>query len=82
MDAWQKDEDGNYVTDALGNKIEKPMGFVYNKLGFYRAFDLSDIDQSEDAKQRRAISTMYAIAAPHSLDSFADMAMFSCPTLE
>lgn len=27
-------------------------------------------------------STMYAIAAPHSLDSLADMAMFSCPTLE
>lgn len=26
--------------------------------------------------------TMYAIAAPHSLDSLADMAMFSCPTLE
>lgn len=26
--------------------------------------------------------TMYAITAPHSLDSLADMAMFSCPTLE
>lgn len=55
MDAWQKDENGDYVTDGLGNKIEKPIGFVYNKLGFYRAFDLSDIDQSEDAKQRRAM---------------------------
>lgn len=26
--------------------------------------------------------TMYAIAAPHSLDSLTNMAMFSCPTLE
>lgn len=55
MDAWQKDENGDYLTDEFGNKIEKPVGFVYNKLGFYRAFDLSDVDQSDEAVQRRSM---------------------------
>jgi hypothetical protein len=54
MDAWEKNEDGSYKLDPLGKKIPKPTGFVYDKYGFYRTFDVSNIDQSESAKRRRA----------------------------
>ena len=53
MDAWKKDEEGNYLLDENGNKIPRPTGFSYNHFGFYRTYDLSDIDFSPAAEQRR-----------------------------
>ena len=46
MDAWEKDEDGNYILDAFGEKIPTPTGFSYNEFGFYRTYNLKDIDNS------------------------------------
>lgn len=55
MDAWQKNEEtGEYLLDETGNKIPKPIGAVYSKMGFCRYFDLTNIDQSPEAKARRA----------------------------
>lgn len=53
MDAWVTDENGNYVLTPAGTRIPKPIGFVENELGFYRTFDLSDISQTAEAKERR-----------------------------
>ena len=55
MDAWQKNEEtGEYLLDENGQKIPKPIGAVYSKMGFCRYFDLTNIDQSPEAKARRA----------------------------
>lgn len=54
MDAWEKDENGNHLLDAKGNEIPKPTGFSYNAFGFYRTYDLSNIEDSASAQQRRA----------------------------
>lgn len=53
MGAWKKDKDGNFLLDENGKRIPKPVGKVENMLGFYRVFDLSDVDQSESARERR-----------------------------
>lgn len=55
MDAWKRDEETKeYLLDENGQRIPKILGAVYNELGFCRYFDISDIDQSLEAKQRRA----------------------------
>ncbi len=55
MDAYQRDPDTKeYLLDDNGEKIPMPLGAVYNKLGFCRYFDLTDVDQSDAAKRRRA----------------------------
>ena len=36
-----------------GDRVPKPTGFIYDKYGFYRTFDLSKISQDPAAKQRR-----------------------------
>lgn len=54
MDAWEKDASGEYLRDMLGNKIPKPIGFIYDKYGFYRTFDLSNVEQGASAQARRA----------------------------
>ena len=78
IDAWKKDEDGNYVLDENGEKIPVPMGKVTNKYGFYRMFDLSGIDMSPAAKERRASgkytgpeSTIRRAAGNYPIQSFA-----------
>lgn len=54
MDAWQRDpETGAYLLDENGEKIPIPLGAVYNLLGFCRYFDLTDVDQTPEAKARR-----------------------------
>ena len=54
MDAYKRDEETKeYVLDEDGNKIPIPLGAVYNQLGFCRYFDISNIDQSPQAKARR-----------------------------
>lgn len=54
MDAWQKDpKTKEYLRDENGDKIPIPLGAVYNKLGFCRYFDLTEVDQSPEAKKRR-----------------------------
>lgn len=66
MDAWvvETDENGKAKTDSLGrliykldehgNKIPKPISKVENEYHFYRTFDLSSIDRSPAAIERRA----------------------------
>ena len=54
IDGWERDDSGNYALDEYGNRIKKPTGFIYNKYGFYRIFDLKDVEQTEEAKRRRA----------------------------
>ena len=54
LDAWEKDENGNYLVTTSGKKIPKPTGFIFDKYGFYRTFDVSNIDQSDEAKKRRS----------------------------
>lgn len=54
MDAWEKDDEGNYILDTFGNKIPIPTGFSYNEFGFYRTYNLKDIDNSPAAQQRRS----------------------------
>ena len=53
MGAWEKDKDGEFVLDTSGNKKPIPTGRVTNALGFYRTFNLSNIDFSDDAVNRR-----------------------------
>lgn len=79
MDAWQKDpETGEYLLDEDGAKIPTPMGAVYNELGFCRYFDLSEVDQSAEAKRRRkegkytaAESTIRRAAGNYPIQSYA-----------
>lgn len=53
MDMWKKDENGNYSLDREGNRIKIPIGKVSNAMGFYRLFNLSNIDYSDEAIARR-----------------------------
>lgn len=79
MDAWQKDpKTKEYLLDEYGNKIPVSLGAVYNKMGFCRYFDLTGIDQSERAKQRRASgkytaeeSTIRRAAGNYPIQAFA-----------
>lgn len=54
MGAWKKDENGNFLIGEDGKRVPKPVGKVENILGFYRVFDLTDVDQSPAAVERRA----------------------------
>lgn len=63
MDAWEydieKDLKGKIIRktirlDKNGNKVPKKIGMVTNELGFYRPFDLSDLDKSKIGSIRRA----------------------------
>ena len=63
MDAWEydivKDLKGKIVSktvrlDENGNKVPKKIGMVTNELGFYRPFDLSNLDKSKIGSIRRA----------------------------
>lgn len=51
---WKKGEDGNFLLDENGKRIPIPVGRVENMIGFYRIFDLSNIDLSEAGKKRRS----------------------------
>lgn len=54
MDAWQRDpKTKEYLLDENGEKLPKPLGAVYNRLGFCRYFDLSDVPRDEQADLRR-----------------------------
>lgn len=54
MDAWKKDEHGNYVLDEEGKKVPIPVSKVENDFGFYRVFDISNVEQGPAADARRA----------------------------
>lgn len=55
MDAYQRDpETGEYIRDEHNELVPIPLGAVYNELGFCRYFDLTNVDQSDEAKRRRA----------------------------
>lgn len=79
MDAWQHDkETKEYLLDENGEKIPTPLGAVYNKLGFCRYFDLTEVDQSDAAKRRRksgvytsAESTIRRAAGNYPIQSYA-----------
>lgn len=62
IDAWEydviKDSKGKIISktlklDADGNRIPKPVGMVENKLGFYRIFDLSNMNRRKESSIRR-----------------------------
>lgn len=54
MGAWKRDENGEFIRDSKGDKVPTPLGFSRDVYGFYRTYDLSEIDQSDTAKERRA----------------------------
>lgn len=54
MDAWERDDKGDYVKDNTGHRVPKNVGFIYDKYGFYRTFDLTDVGQDESAIRRRS----------------------------
>ena len=55
MDAWQRDPGTKeYLLNSDGSKIPIPMGAVYNRLGFCRYFDLTNVGQTDADKKRRA----------------------------
>lgn len=73
IDAWERDYVYNskgsliskeYKRDKNGNKIPTPLGFVRNRLGFYRVFDLSD-------KSNKKISQIRRMAGNFPIQSFA-----------
>ena len=62
MDAWERDTvrdakgkiiSNEYKLDADGKKIPKPIGMSKNRLGFYRTFDLSNMDGKKRSSIRR-----------------------------
>lgn len=62
IDAWEydivKDSKGKVISktlklDADGKRIPKPVGMVENKLGFYRIFDLSNMNRKKESSVRR-----------------------------
>lgn len=46
IDAWKKDELGQYELNAKGERIPTPIGMSINEKGFYRIYDLQDLDQA------------------------------------
>lgn len=66
MEDWEveRDAEGNIVRDSIGravykkdsngNKIPIPISKADNIFGFYRTFNLSKVDMSQEAKERRA----------------------------
>jgi DNA polymerase I-like protein with 3'-5' exonuclease and polymerase domains len=54
MDAYKKDENGEYLLDAEGKKIPSPISKCENILGFYRTFSLEGVDLSPAGAARRA----------------------------
>lgn len=62
MDAWKRDYvydskgkliSKEYSLDKDGNKIPIPIGMVKNEKGFYRVFDLSNMDSKKESKIKR-----------------------------
>lgn len=53
MGMWEKNDNGEFILDADGNKIPIPIGRVTNLLGFYRVFNLKGIGQTKEDKERR-----------------------------
>lgn len=53
IDAWKKDENKNYVLDEDGNKVPIAVGMSKNKLGFYRTYNLDDLDNKKKASIER-----------------------------
>lgn len=55
MDAWKKDENRNYILDKDGKRIPTAVGMSKNKFGFYRTYNLDDLDNKKRASiQRKA----------------------------
>lgn len=54
MDAWKRDDDGNYLLDSNGDRIPIPLGFVKNEFGFYRSFNLDNLDKTKKSSIERA----------------------------
>lgn len=53
--AWKKDpETKEFLLDKDNKKIPQPVSRVTNRFGFYRVFNLKDVEQTPEAKQRRA----------------------------
>lgn len=53
MGAWERDENGEVIIDADGNKVPLPVSRVTNPFGFYRVFNVKDVGQSPADKARR-----------------------------
>ena len=54
IDAWKKDELGQYELNAKGERIPTPIGMSINEKGFYRIYDLQDLDQAKNGRIQRA----------------------------
>lgn len=54
IDAYKKDKDKNYILDADGKRIPSPVGMIMNPMGFYRLFDLDNLDKKKIGSIRRA----------------------------
>lgn len=54
IDAWKKDELGQYELNAKGERIPTPIGMSINEKGFYRIYDLQDLDQAKKGRIQRA----------------------------
>lgn len=70
-------ENQNFALEVIEHLLQKGFSFTVGSMLTDSRRVVNDVPVGENVT-----STMYAIAAPHSLDSLADMAMFSCPTLE
>ena len=54
IDAWKKDELGQYELNAKSERIPTPIGMSINEKGFYRIYDLQDLDQAKKGRIQRA----------------------------
>lgn len=54
IDAWKKNELGQYELNAKGERIPTPIGMSINEKGFYRIYDLQDLDQAKKGRIQRA----------------------------
>lgn len=54
IDAWKKDELGQYELNVKGERIPTPIGMSINEKGFYRIYDLQDLDKAKIGSIRRA----------------------------
>lgn len=70
MDAWQYEDVFNdttgkvekkYKLDENGERIPKPIGFVRNEYGFYRTFDLTNVDKKSVSSSIRRRAGNYPI---------------------
>ena len=85
MDAWVRDENGEYVRDYKGDRVPKPTGFIYDKYGFYRTFDYQRFHRiQQQSREERMVSIMakrpryvdlpvtsqFSVSLPSYLESF------------